>query len=79
VGVDIDEAGSDEEAGGIERAARRALDAANRDNATVFDRYVARECRPSGPIDDGAGTDHQVIHGSLALTRAETCFEYARL
>jgi hypothetical protein len=64
VGVDVDEAGRHERAVGVDRAVRRARDAADRDDPVALDRNVAGESGSARPVDDGAAADHEIVgHG----------------
>ena len=69
MGVHVDPAGRDHEAGGVDVAPGRALLAADRRDAAARDRHVAGESRLAGAIDDGAAANDDVVHGSRSWLR----------
>ena len=64
MGVDIDEAGGDEEAGDVDNVAGgRVADVAHRGDPTVTNRDVAWCGGPAGAVEHGTGTqDHVEVH-----------------
>ena len=66
VRVDVDEAGRDEHAVGVDRPARRRRRRAVADlgDHAVVDRDVGRRGRRAGAVDDRAAADHEIVHGS---------------
>ena len=64
MGVHVDPAGRDEQAVGVDFAPRRALLAADCGDAAAVDRDVSGERRLTGPIDDGAAANDDVVHES---------------
>ena len=73
VGVDVDEAGGDDEAGGVDRLGRLALDAtlpAHLDDDAVLHRHVAHEAVAPRAVHDGPVPDHQVVHDPPPLRSA---------
>ena len=63
MGVDIDEAGGDESALGVDLFAGRAVDLADRRDTPVLDREVADEGLAAIAVDDQALADDQIILG----------------
>ena len=67
MGVDVDEAGGDDLAGGVDLAPGGAADLADLDDAVAVDRDVALEGRRARAVDDGAATNNQIpLDGSPA-------------
>ena len=69
VGVDVDEAGGDDGAVGVDAAAglpdAGAVAVADRADSVAVDGHVGPPGRRPGPVDDGCAGDHQVMgHGS---------------
>jgi hypothetical protein len=69
VGVDVDEAGGDQQAVGVDRAPGGAVDLADGGDHPVGDGDVGGAGRGTGAVDDGAAADDQVMraHGRLPL------------
>jgi hypothetical protein len=73
VRVHVDETGRDQQAVGVELAPPGAVDASHLDDDAVGDRDVGRHRGRAGAVDDGAATDHEVVHQdflSCAINRA---------
>ena len=72
VGVDVDEAGGDEQAVGVDGARRGALDRADLGDDAVADGHVGRAGLGARAVDDGAAADDQVVlaHGAPRSCRA---------
>ncbi len=66
VGVDVDEAGGDEPAGGIDGARRRPLHGADVGDHAVGDGNVGADRRCSGPVDHGPSGDDDIVHGGCS-------------
>src|SRR3546814_9135469 len=64
MGVDVDEAGGDDLAAGVDVFAARAQVFADRDDPVAVDRDVGDKGRAARTIDDGAAANHQIIHRS---------------
>ena len=64
VGVHVDEAGRDREAGGVELLATGLVDGADRGDAAVVDGDVGRRRATTPAVDHGSVPDHQIVHGS---------------
>ena len=64
MGMHVDPAGRDQQAGGIDLALAGTLFAADRRNAAVGDGDVACECRLAGAVDNIAAANDDVVHGS---------------
>jgi hypothetical protein len=60
VGVDVDEAGRDEEPVRVDLVRAGAVDRADLRDAPALDRDVALEWRGAGAVDDGSATDDEV-------------------
>src|SRR6185437_5878056 len=63
VGVDVDEAGRDREAGGVELLATGLVDGAHHGEAPVVDGDVAGRRTTTAAVDHGSVPDHQIVHG----------------
>src|SRR5271166_4545780 len=61
MGVDIDEAGSDGEAGGVDRAGRAALNFAQGSDFTRLDRHVAPYAGLPGAVNNGSAAYFQIV------------------
>ncbi len=59
MGVDVDPAGGDDEAVGVELAEPRPGDRADLGDPAVVDRDVCRLGRCAGPVDDRPASDHE--------------------
>src|SRR5262249_33747607 len=83
VAVDVDEAGRDREAGGVERRqVVPAREIADLGDAPVLDPYVGVARRVSRPVDHGAARDEEVAHqadgtGAAAGSTSSTSTPYA--
>ena len=64
VRVDVDEAGRDREAGGVELLATGLVDGADRGDAAVVDGDVGERRTSTAAVDHGSVPDHQIVHGS---------------
>ena len=64
--VDVDEAGRDDAAGGVERARARQV-GADRGDALALDRDVRAHAGRARSVDHGAAADHELGHGVLLL------------
>jgi hypothetical protein len=64
--VDVDPAGRNQEARGVDLAPGRSSFATDRGDPTAPDRHVAPEGRPAGPIDDGAAANDDVVHWTFS-------------
>jgi hypothetical protein len=62
VGVDVDEAGRDEAAGGVDDAAGGARHLADRGDDAVAHGDVGHPARRSGPVDHERVTQVQIVH-----------------
>jgi hypothetical protein len=62
VGVDVDPAGSDKGAVGLDRALGRAGGAADLRQDAVVDGDVARRRRRARPVDDAPALDDHIVH-----------------
>ena len=62
MGVDVDEAGGDDLAGGVDFLASRAEVFTHRDDPVAVDRDVRDKGRSARTIDDGAAANHQIMH-----------------
>ncbi len=62
MGVDVDPAGGDEMAGGVDVAPGRAGLAADRDDPVTVDRHVADKGRTASSVHDGPAADDNVMH-----------------
>src|SRR5439155_27178994 len=62
VGVDVDEAGGDDAAAGVDHVAALVIDVPDLGDAPPIDRHVARKGRRTGSVDDRRAADHQVVH-----------------
>jgi len=60
VGVDVDEAGGDDGAIGVDLSPALGLDRADLDDATAADGDVRRARCRTGPVNDGAGSDDEI-------------------
>ena len=61
VGVEVDEAGGDDQASGVQlMLGRRAAEATDASDVAVLDRDVCLVARNLGPVDDGSTTDEDV-------------------
>ena len=65
VGVQVDEAGRDQQAGRVDLPCRVAVDGADRGDDAVGDRDVADERLAAEAVDDGAVADDQVVGHQL--------------
>ena len=66
VGVDVDEAGRDDQPVGVQLPPGGAFHPSDLDHAVAVDRHIGGRRRYTGAIDDGSSSDHQVIrHGKL--------------
>ena len=64
VGVDVDPARCHERAVGVDRWRRlHPVERANGGDAPVVDRHVRGACGCSRAVDDGSGSNHEVVHG----------------
>ena len=61
VGVDVDEAGGDREAGHVDHARRLAIDGPDRRDASAGDRDIGLALRRAGTVDDVAAADEYVV------------------
>ena len=61
--VQIDEAGRDQQTGGINLLAPVAFDPAGRDNPAIIDGNFADVAFAAAAIDDGAATDDKIKFG----------------
>ena len=61
VAVHVDETGSHVEPRGVDRSFRAAADVADRGDALSLDRQIGDDSRCSGPVEDGAALDDQVV------------------
>ena len=68
MGVQIDEAGRDEQAGGVDLAVTRAVAGADGDDDAARDRDVAAVGLATESIDDGAVADNEVIAHASQIT-----------
>ncbi len=57
MGVRVDKAGGDDEAGGIERLCRAGADPADLGNPAVLDRDIGLASRRTGAVDNGPALD----------------------
>ena len=62
--VDVDEAGRDEQAVGVDRALGGAADLADLGDDTAVDRDVGGARRRTGAVDDRAAADDRVVRRS---------------
>ena len=69
VGVEVEEAGRDEGAVGVDLAAGGLVDLADGDDAAVADADVAGERVGAGAVDDRSAADHGVKHGGAPSVR----------
>ena len=77
MGVDVDEAGRDDAARGVERArARQAR--ADRDDALALDGDVRTPPRRPRAVDHGAAADDEIGHGTLLLATDRVAQPQAR-
>src|SRR2546429_1829551 len=76
MGVEVDDAGSDEQSLGIDRPVGRAANAANLRDRSVLDRDIGLVAREPGAVDDHPVPDQQVI-GHTILRRS--CLASARM
>jgi hypothetical protein len=60
--VRVDEAWANDQAIGIDRAACRAIDIANRRDLAVRDGQISSESRASSSVDDHAVLDEKIVH-----------------
>src|SRR5260370_41538154 len=63
MGVNIDPARCDQQAMGVDLAARQPRLPADRGDPPAIDRQISSECRLTGPIADGAAANDDVVHG----------------
>ena len=69
--VQVDDARHEREAGGVDRLARRAVDAADLRDPAIPDRDVGGDGGVTAAVVDGRAADQEVVHaGSLAVRRA---------
>ena len=64
VGVDVDPAGGDERAVGVDLLAAALVHAADGDDLVAVDGDVGGAGRRSRPVHDGSAPDHEIMHGS---------------
>src|SRR5439155_2707181 len=76
VGVEVDDAGSDEQSLGIDRPGGRAANAADLRDRSVLDRDIGLVAREPGAVDDHPVPDQQVIVHTI-LRRS--CLASARM
>jgi hypothetical protein len=62
VGVDVDPAGCDNEAVGVELAVAALGDTADLGDAAAVHRHVGGDRRRAGAVHDGPPTDHELVH-----------------
>ncbi len=67
VGVDVDEAGRDEEAARVDLILAGRCDLADGGDDAVVDGDIALEGRRAGAIDNGAVADDEVVHGVAVM------------
>ncbi len=67
VGVDVDEAGRDREAGGVELLTARVADGAHGGDAPVVDRHVGGEGPTAPAVDHGPVADDHLVHAGPPL------------
>ena len=77
VGVDVDEAGGDDEPGGVDGLAAVGLDAADGGDPAVVDGDVALVGGLPRPIDNSAVADDQIVHEAPPEAGARTCARHA--
>ena len=65
MGVDVDEAGRDQQAAGIDHPLRVAQLVADGDDEPALHRHISRVGRRAGAVDDSAALDEDVVHGGL--------------
>ena len=68
VGLDVDEARRDGEAGGVDGFLCRAADAANRGDTAVLDRQIADDARTAAAVVDRPAADQYVVGHTLSLS-----------
>jgi hypothetical protein len=62
VGVEVDDAGGNDETVGVERSGRRFVDLAHGDDAAVPHAQIAGAGPRPGPVDDGPTGDQEIQH-----------------
>ena len=67
VRVDVDEAGRDQQAAGVDLAPALADVVAHRGDGVAVDGDVGLAARRAGAVDDGAAADHEIVHGPELL------------
>ena len=65
VGVDVDEAGSDDHPAGVDRLpGAGVLEVTDLGDPVTVDRHIGSPRLRSGAVDERSPTDHQVMHGA---------------
>src|SRR3546814_12713320 len=77
MGVDVDEAGSDDLAACVDFLGASAEAFADRDDPVDVDCDISDKGRAARTIDDGAAANHQIIHVRLPNLLAR-CFSFTR-
>ena len=70
MGVDVDEAGGDDAALGVDLATARAVEpVVDRHDPVADDADVGPSCRGTGAVDDGAAPDDEVVRVRCVVVR----------